>query len=653
MPEGFAFPVNHRFWTPLKSDPSDYERRQGPGIDVFGRLAPGVTLDEAQAELTAVGQRTAADFPATHEHLRPRIVPYTSFFGALSPGTHWEMALVQALVTMLLVVVCVNVAILVYARTATRQGEIAVRSALGASRRRIVTQLFVEALVLAATAAAAGLVITKVAMRQVDAVLARWGDGLPFWIEPGLSAGTVLYVLALTVLAAVIVGVVPALKATGRQVQSSLRELGGATGMQLGRTWTVLIVVQVAIAVAVLPGAVFNASQLMRYGSTDPGFAAEDFLMARLGMDQETPPSADAAAYERAFAARYGELQAELVRRLEAEPGVSEVTATMSVPGEEPTVWVEVDGVPTPTEVTSGNAVWEGSAGHEVRYDRVDVGFFDALDVPILTGRPFRAADLGAATTAVIVNRSFAQQILGDGNALGRRVRYVGRGGDAAPDDVELGRWYEIVGVVGDFPANAMESGVSGAKLYHPMAPGEIHPVSLALRLRGTDPAAFAGRLREITTVLDPSLRLHDVLPLDEVLSQEQRAMRMGALAIGLITLSVLLLSAAGIYSLMSFTVARRRREIGIRSALGAGPHRILGSIFARALAQLAVGVAVGLAAAALLERLTGGDLMNGEGIVLLPTVSMLMMAVGLIATFGPARRGLRIQPTEALKGDV
>ncbi len=632
MPEGFAFPMFHGLWTPLQADASDYERRQGPGIFVFGRLAPGATLDGAQAELSTIGLRAAAAFPETHERLDPRIVPYT--LQLFDDMMGWEIPFVHFLITTLLVVVCVNIAILVYARTATRRGEIAVRSALGASRRRIVGQLFVEALVLSAAAAAVGLVVARLALRQVD-VLIEQLLFMPFWIDFGLSSGTVVYVLAITVLAALIVGVLPAVKATGHSVHAGLQRIGvGSSGMQLGRTWTVLIVAQV-----------------VRYGVAEPGFAAEEFLTASLVMDAETPPTEEAEAYRREFASRYADLQVELARRLEAEPGVSDVTLAMHVPGEEWTVWIEVDGVPTPTEARSYR-VWLGSAGHQVRFNRVNVGFFDAFDVPILTGRRFDSGDLETTATAVIVNRTFVEQVLGDADALGRRIRYVGAGGEAARGRaVELGRWYEIVGVVSDFPI-AMDPGVTDAKLYHPMVPGQVYPVSLALRVRGAAPATFAGRLREITAALDPTVRLDRILPLDEVLRQLQVVMRAVALAIVVVTLSVLLLSAGGIYALMSFTVTQRWREIGIRTALGAHPHRILGSIFSRALWQLAIGVVAGVLTLALFDGLTGGQIMGGKRAVLLPAVAAIIMAVGLLAAVGPARRGLRIQPSEALRAD-
>jgi putative ABC transport system permease protein len=639
MPEGFAFPFDHHFWIPLRADPSLYERRKGPGIQVFGRLAPGATLEQAGAELAALGTRAAAAHPRTHAQLRPRVMPYTAQLYDDLQG--WELPAMQLLLTLLLVVVCANVAVLVYARTAARQGEVAVRTALGASRRRIVGQLFVEALVLSALAAGLGLAVARVQFGSAEALLKPLG-GAPFWMEFGLSRGTVMFVLGLALLGAVIVGVLPALQATGGRMQSGLQRLSaGGGGMQLGRTWTLLIVAQVALAVAALPVALHFAWEFLRYGTAAPGFAAEEYLTAVVMMDREAPPTAEAEAYGRAFDARYADRRAELVRRLEAEPGVADVAVALDLPGQEPTVRVQGDGP------------GEAAEGHETRFARVDAGFFDVFRVPLLAGRGFQSADLGPEATTVVVNPAFVRRALGGGAAPGRRIRYVDGyrdgGVERLPDGVEPGRWYEIVGVVGDLH-NAMEPDATDALVYHPLAPGEGYPVSLALRMRGADPAAFSGRLHQLAAGLDPSLRLRRVLSLDEVLRQLQLGFRMAALAITLVTVSVVLLSAAGIYALMSFTVTRRRREIGIRAALGADPRRILRSIFSRAAGQLGLGLAVGLAVAGVLDTATGGALMAGKGVLLLPGVSALMMAVGLLAALGPARRGLRIQPMEALR---
>jgi putative ABC transport system permease protein len=651
MPGGFGFPVNHQVWTPLRLNPSRYAQRTGPSLMVFGRLAPGVTLDSAQAELSAAGQRAAAEFPQTHARLRPVILPYTyPFFDIDDPTMAWALRLLQYMMALLLAVVCVNVAILVYARTATRHGEIAVRTALGASRRRIVGQLFVEALVLAAAAAVVGVALTSLGLSQVNAAMLDAFPLVPFWWHFRVSPATVAYVLALAVFAAAIVGVLPALKATGRRVQSGLQQIsaGGGSGMQLGKMWTVLIIAQVAVAVALLPAAVYQAWDAMRHGTRDPGFAAHEFLTAGIVLDRTAGTTAASESSEAEYSRRYADRRAELARRLETEAVVSDVTFVLDVPGQEPTVFVEAEGVAMPTEPGDYSLAAGTAVGHMSRFSRVDLSFFDVFDVPVLTGRTFRPGDADRAAAAVVANRSFVQQILGGGHAVGRRIRYVGRGGDTRPDHVELGRWYEIVGVVSDFP-NSLDPGSNAAMLYH-AAPAAAYPLTLAVRLRGTTPSAFIPRLREIGAGLDPNLQLRNPASLDEALRAEQGMLRLIAIGLGIVTLSVVILSAAGVYALMSFTVARRRREIGIRAALGADPARILRSIFSRAFVQLALGASLGVATAAGLEALTGGELMAGHGAVVLPIVAVVMMIVGLLAAIGPARRGLRIQPTEALR---
>lgn len=639
MPEGFGFPVNHGLWVPLRADASAGERRAGLAVYVFGRLAPGATAETAQAELATTGLQMAAAHPETHRRLRPRVVPYTLQFQ--NDMTGWEFTVAEILVVLLLVVICVNVAVLVYARTVTRVGEIAVRGALGASRRRIVAQFFAEALVLSLGAAAVGLAVAELVLHGLESVGELTG-GFGFWIDFGLSPGVVLRVVGLAVLGAVIVGVLPAIKATGRPLRSGLSELGGATGVRLGRTWTALIVAQVAIAVAVLPAAVYGAWNHFRYGFARPAFAAEVFLTARMEMDTEPAADGDGGS----LAANYGDRLTELLARLEAEPTVTDVTfASSSVGGTLPAS-ITVEGVPAPAK---------SPQGHSVRTNHLDVDFFDALGVPLLAGRAFRPSDTGPAATAVVVNHAFVDEVLGGRNALGRQIQYAWRyreeGAPVAAEGADSLRWYEIVGVVSDMLVVGVDPGESEARVYHPTAPGQLQPMSLALRMRSGDPADFTPRLREIASAVDPGLQLHEVLPLDESLRQKQGVLRLVGLAIALMTLSVVLLSAAGMHALLSFTVVHRRKEIGIRSALGAHPRRLLANIFSRVAGQLAVGLVIGTAAAAffnsLVENLTGE-----KGAVVLSVAALLMVVVGLLAALGPARRGLRIQPMEALRTD-
>jgi predicted permease len=640
MPEGFRFPVSHRYWVPLKLNPSRYTRGDGPSISVFGRLADGATLDGAQAELTTIGTRIATAFPESHEHLRPRITPYTyPFLGIDSPAAMVALRSVVVLVSMLLILAAVNVAILIYARTATRMGEIAVRTALGASRRRIVIQLFVEALMLACLSAAVGLTIAGVALEVVPRFTFGDVSEFPFWLDFGLSVELVAYVAGLAIAAAVIVGVLPALKATGRHVQAGLQQLSSrGSQMQLGRMWTGLIIAQVAVAVAVLPSAGYLAVQSLRRAGTESAYPADEILRARVSLERdETPPSADAAAYERALEARFLDRTGELLRRLEAEPAVAGVTFVSTLPGYP---YARIEG-------ESSEASW-------VFINRVDVDLFSVFDVPVLAGRAFVDADRLEGSNGVIINRVLAERLFGVENALGRRIRYAGAsaGAGAAPADAKAGPWLEIIGVVPDFMVQG-DLEPPHAIMYEPVMLAEIPPpLRLSLRIRGTSVPAFTQRFREITAAVDPALLLQGIESAADSERAGRRSLALIALATAAVVLSVVLLSAAGIYAMMAFTVARRRREIGIRSALGADARRLLTGIFARASAQLGAGVVVGVILAGVIGGpiAVGSGPLEGNAVVMLPLVAVLMMVVGLLAALGPARRGLAIEPTEALR---
>jgi len=665
-PSRVRFPVNHEYWIPLRLDPARIERGTAPSLDVFGRLAAGASMARAGGEAENIRSRLATSHPDIYEHIRAQVVPYThAHFDVDAPLVAWGLRLVQALITLLLVVVGVNVAVLMYARTASRLGEITVRTALGASRRRVVLQLFAEGLVLSSTAAAVGLVTASFALNRIADLLRReMGGSLPFWLEPGLSPALAAYAAGLAVLAAVIVGVVPALRATGSRIQAGLKNLGtGAAGMQLGRTWQLLIIAQVAIAVAILPLAVQNAIATARYGLADPGFDAEQYLQAWLTLDRpEVPPAARTAAYEHEITQLYAHATAQLVERLEAEPAVARVTVAQDLPTGDRLI--RIDG--------------SRGLGSRVAYNRVATSFFNTFDVPLLSGRHFDAGDASDASAAVIVNRTFVESVLGGASALGRRVRYTA---PAHEWDAYLktDREFEIVGVVADFPKPTLaddEQEVATApmtgrvlnstimpgccrshrlpRIYRALAPGQDYPSALAryptallVRMRGTDATGFVRRLRAVAMETNAALLVEEPIAMDEAGGKLKSLMRMVALGVLIVTLSVVLLSAAGIHAMMSFTISRRRREIGIRAALGAPPAQLLRAVFSRAVKELTAGVAIGLALAAALDF----QLESGYAALLAP-VAAAMLAVGMLAAIGPARRGLRIHPTEALRED-
>jgi predicted permease len=666
MPDGFQFPLNFQYWVPLRLGArgnNDTLRNTGPEGVVFGRLAPGATLARAHAEVSALGilppalrsaQREPGPALRSAQREGGRVVPYTfAFTGDFERG---ELGLLWSLSSLMLVLLllppCANIAILNYARTVTRQQEFAARHALGGSRARIVWQLFIEALVLTAVAAGAALLVLRVAGAVVDGRLQNIPGGPPFWMTFGVSYRTILFVAGLALAGAAVSGLVPALQATGRLARLGAGALAGRTSVRLGATWTTLVIAQVAFSVGVLPLAAELAWGTLRTGVVGPGFAAEEFATAsvaleggRLVLDADEAPrqmTGEPEGPRRQRAELFGNRQRELARRLLADPGILGVAAALRPPGEEPWVFVDIEGRDVPTEVLNGRL-----PGFRARFNQVDTAFFDIYQVPGLAGRRFKEGDDAEAADAVIVNRNFAETIAPGGNALGRRFRYVRAMGSEWRHGPEADRWYEVVGVVGNLPVTT-----DARVAYHAAAPGRIHPAHLQLRLRG-GPAGLAERLRDVAASVDPTLHVDEVRTLAEIYREHRFGDNLGAITIGAVTGSLLLLSAAGLYALMAFTVAQRRREIGIRSALGAQPGHLVAAVFRRAFGQVGAGSAAGMLAAWLAGRYVPIEQIGGLPIPgILPGAAAFMLLVGVLASLGPARRGLRIDPTEALRSE-
>jgi len=624
MPERFGFPVNQQLWLPLRLDGSLVAPRTGPPVSIFGRLAPGASLQQAQAELEAIARALTATNPAAYENLNVRVAAYGT------PPIEGEDALLKFLYAangiflLLLAVICTNVATLVFARTAARGWEVAVRNALGASRRRIIGQLFSEALVLALVAAALAVVAAKLALGWGLGIV---GDDLPFWVTDSLSPATVLYAGLLTLVAAVIVGVLPALRVTRLHVLDSLRrEQATSANLRFGGIWTTAIVVQVAITVASLPLAAVLVMASNRFGQRAEGVGADRYLSAAIAFEHqegEVVSAADVARERRSLA--------ELERRLLAEPGVEEVAFADRLPVADTSKYgVEVDaaaGAPA-----TGLRV--GTLAH------VSPGFFAAFGSAIVAGRNFSAADVERGNV-LIVNQTFTRLVFGDHNPVGHRIRIDHGEIGAVADD----GWYEIVGVVRDVGWQMPEP-MERAAMYHPalLQPGT--GVSVAVRVH--NPARFAPRLRAVATAVDPEMELTGVRPLSDVSGGGASLTWAVTYVVGLVCVLVLLLSASGIHALMSFIVARRTREIGIRVALGSSRTRIVSGIFARAFLQIALGILAGSAVVALKI-----DFGSPAQVLMLVGADAIMLAAGVGACALPLRRALTINPTDALRAEA
>jgi putative ABC transport system permease protein len=537
----------------------------------------------------------------------------------------------QLLAIVLLLIVCGNVGIMMLARTAARSGEITIRTALGASRLRIVSHVYVEALVLALLATTIGLLVAAWAAGRYTAL----ATGQPY-MDVSLGWGTMGVAFGLAFVCAGVAGVVPALKATGRGIQGNLRRSAGQGSIvRFGAGSTALIVAQVALSVGALSFGVAWTRTVAQDTTAELGIDLERYFSASLRISSDAAPSGIAAPDPVTFRNRVRATQMEVRRRIEAEPGVLSVALARSgdLPGERnPPRRIEVEGAPERSRTAVTGSV-------------VDVSFFQDLERPILDGRGFRATDLpeepGAHRPAVIVNTTFVEQVLGRRNPIGQRIRYAGS---------ESNPWYEIVGVVGPLGTNPVNPGLD-AGVYHPARPEAMNPLGLVIET-ATDPAEFTVRLRSIAAEVDPTAIIERPMRLSDL--AELQAVGLKYLAIAPLALSgvAILLSAAGLCALMSFTVAQRRREIGLRKALGALPGSIVAAIGRRAFAPLLVGIVVGATLAVpLLQNLAQNPLVKPQNMwfVVLGVVLGTLL-VGLLACVAPTLRGLRIQPMEALK---
>jgi predicted permease len=676
MREGFEFPVSHDVWLPLKTAVLDQQPRSGPAISVFALLAPGETMQTAQAELTTAGRRAATELPATHQHLEPRVRPYAMMVVPDDPGDMAIMYSIYFFIAVLLILICGNVGLLLFARAASREADLVVRTALGASRGRIVAQMFAEALVLGSVAAIVGLTAADFALRTWGTVFLETNLGrLPFWFDLSLSPRAFAVAVVLTVAGAAIAGVMPAMKTTRGMGHRLKQTTAGSGGLQFGGVWTVVIVAQVA-ATVIFPALVYwEQSQLRRVEDFDPGFANEQYLAVQIERDDPVDPgvNVDAGTLERN--ARLSATLEELRRRVAAQPGVAGVTFTEDLPTtNHPQKIIEMGYDLDLSDVASAKSDSKASASaggsnaepplREATVAAVDPSYFEVLGAPILAGRAFTPADAVPGTRVAIVDQGFVDQVLQGRNAVGQQVRfrYPGpsprRWAPGNPDDpAGPGDWYEVIGVVRELGVGAPTQPGRAAGFYIPATPDLFDQIHMMVHVRGGDPMTLAPQVRDVATAVDPSLRLVAVQRGNEVNNDIRWVMGLWLRITAVLSSVALVLSLAGIYAVLSFTVARRTREIGVRVALGASRQRVVVATFRRPLLQVALGIVVGTAiivTGATLIKYT--EFPGSESDLTLQAMAMIigygivMLGVCMLGCVVPTRRALNIEPTIALR---
>jgi predicted permease len=625
MPRSFGFPVNHVLWVPFRPGAGVLARGEGPAITIFGRLREGASIDAAQAELEAVARDgEAAALPGLK--VRSAVQPYVGSLDALDGQSHVVALYAVNFVFIALLAVCAaNVATLVFGRTVTREAEITVRTALGASRGRVVSQLVAEAVVLASVAAAAGLAAASVALKWVRTA---WEKGqaseMPFWWDDRLGIETLLYTALLVVLAAVIVGGIPALKATGPRMQTRLKSAGAGSTMTFGRLWTSIIVGQVAVTVVFLlsvVGMAWSFRTIIRQFE-DVAFERTHYLTAWMAPDDTTTAG---TATDRA----------NFIRRLQESPAIEHVTYTTRLPGaDQEQTEIEIDG-----------------AISEIRVAHVGPDFFETFGRGVVQGRTFTNGEIESGANVAVVDEAFVRHVLGGRSAVGLQMRTAAPGPGDAP-----GPWLEIIGVTADMSTSARKT-IKDARVYRPIGAIPAGGTNLVIHARAGYRSQGLGQvaaaLREAAATAPPALHVTDAYTLDGGSGGDVVEYVFGAL--GLIGAVALLLSTAGIYALVSFTLARRTREIGIRTALGASPRRIVTGILSRALWQIGIGVVLGvLPGAAIVASVSAADGRNGlvDGAAIGAAVAAFVLLIAAASCSVPLRRALRVEPTQALRAE-
>lgn len=619
MPDGFLFPHRQQIWLPLR-DQLTPAREEARDLRIVGHLRDDVSPDAAQAEFTTVALTGVRIEPG--DRPVPEVVP-TSFLAFSFPKGGFratpDFQIAQLLTIVPLLIACLNVGLLIFARTATRASEFAVRTALGASRSRILTQVFTESFVLVMLATGAGLWLLHWVPERGLAIA---GVTLPYWINTGVTTPIVISGLLLGVVAAGIAGVIPVWRTTNRSVHQTMQKTrAGKSGVRFGGFSTVLIVADVAVAVAVigLATAIGNQIDETRANEGADGITAAHYLSFSL------QPSTRVDTRD------------VLVDRLKAEPGVRGVAVASVLPRmEHPTTRIELaDGTALDTRA---------------RWAQVAPGFFDELRQPILAGRGFSAADLLPSANTAIVNTSFVTNVLGGESPIGRRVRLVSTDDSAAP-----GPWLEIVGLVGHLGMRSVNAD-RDTGIYRPLPPGGLDRVLMAVEV-GADPLSFVPRLREIALATDPHAVVGSFAALNDVYEGDWYVMA-AAVAGGLVLVGVLLtMAVSAVYAIMSFTVAQRTREIGVRIALGADRTQVVVQVARRAFMQITIGVVLGmlLTGTVLFELLRDANPTGSPRLAiilsLLPGIGILVV-IALASCAGPTLRALRISPVEALRHD-
>ncbi|MGD2120685.1 MAG: ABC transporter permease [Gemmatimonadota bacterium] len=622
MGEGFGFPDTEEVWVPLRPDPLSAPRGDGHYVTTFGKLRPGVSPEQAQAEFSGIAARIAEANPETNEGLDAWVLPYTD----TAMGGEGEAIMLSMLATVFLVLIlaCINVANLLLARAAGRTKELAIRTAMGANRSRVMTLLFSEALALSLGGLLVGLAVAKVG---ID-IFARFAVDTepPFWFVFALDAPILAFIGGITVVAALVAGLVPGLKVSGGRVHELLKdESRGSSSLRVGRLSRILVMGEVAMSVGLLVTAGLMVKGMITIRTMEYGFDREEVFTARVGLfPTEFPEVQDRQLFFR-------DLQDGLLARSEVtHASISDVLPGLGA-GISP---FTLEGAPPPSDRDYNRG----------RMIRISPGYFEAVGVETLRGRAFERGDDRDGMPVAMVNESFARRFSPGEEVLGRRIR-IGQ----VEDDRS---WRTVVGVVPDLLMEGLGNNDPNTQgIYLPLAQSDAQFVSIAVRGPG-DLLSLVGPVRAEVARLSPDTPIYWPRTLKEAVEEDVWWVDLFGGLFVIFGLGALFLAAVGLYGVMAFSVKQRTQEVGIRMALGARSGTVLGLVLRRGVLQVILGLVAGLLLGALLSRgmRQGFSLVEPWDPSVFGGISLVLLTTAFLATLVPARRATKVDPVEALR---
>ncbi|MGE0130003.1 MAG: ABC transporter permease [Blastocatellales bacterium] len=627
MPPGFAFPQSAELWRPawFPKEQYDQQRRGARGLLVVARLKSDVSLTAAQAEMDRLSGQLAQQYPRNYGPERRWRITLKLLLADIVGDMRRPLMVLLGAVVFVMLIACANVANLLLARAVARRQELVVRMALGAGRWRIVRQLLTESILLAVAGGAVGLLL---GVWGVDLLLRVLPDNLPRMGEVGVDARVLAMTCAVALLTGVIFGLAPALTGARSDFHDTLKEGGRGTGGSRQRLRNAFVIGEIALALVLLIGAGLTLKSFWRLQEVDPGFTPDGVLTMRLLLPYETHPQpAQRAAFYQ-----------QTLERIKSLPGVETVSAASRLP--------MTLGNSSGTVSGENSAIGPSDPPVETEWRWVTPDHFKALGIRLLNGRAFTDADAEGAPLVAIVDETFVRRFYPNENPVGKRIKR-GRLDSQRP-------WHQIVGVVRHVRNQRLDLDSNPQVYFSFYQDPSPFNMSLAVRASAGDPLALSSAVRAAVQSVDRNQPVYSIRTMRQIVAESVSPRRLTLLLMGVFAAVALSLAAAGIYGVMSYAVAQRTHELGIRLALGAQAGDVLKLIIGQGLKLAVTGVGIGLAGALALTRLMQDLLFGVQAADPLTygVIALLLTVVALLACWIPARRATKVDPMIALRCD-